>query len=105
MRDVIQKILTTESEAKQLVQAARTEVEQLLSNVRLQARNLVEQAYQETKAEAENILAVAEAEAAREKAERLAGAAAEINATIRLEETTAQQAAQAALRCVCGSSR
>ena len=104
MRDVIQKILTTESEAKQLVQAARTEVEQLLSNVRLQARNLVEQAHRESRVEAEKILAVAEAEAAREKAAQLAGADAEINSTIRLDETTAHQSVEAALRCVCGSS-
>lgn len=104
MREVIQKVIAAETEAKQLVQAARTEADQLVTNARLQARDLVEQAHRETRLEAETILAAAETEAGHEKTERLARATAEINTSFRLDETAARQAADAALRCVCGFS-
>ncbi len=102
MREIIQKVIASESEAKQLVQAARTEADRLLSRTRLEARGAVEQAHREARRETESILAAAETDAAREKAERLARAAAEINARIRLDETVANEAVAAAWRCVCG---
>ena len=104
MREVIQKVIATETAAKQLVQAAQSEADQLVTRARMQARDLVERAQREARLEAEKILAAAEAEAAREKAERLARAAAEIKATIRLDDAMVQQTVAAALRCVCGSS-
>jgi len=102
MREVIQKVIATETEAKQVVQAARTEAGQLAASARAQAGQMLEQANREAKLETEKILSTAEAEAAREKAERLARAAAEINRHIRLDETTAQAAVAAAMCCVCG---
>lgn len=102
MREVIQKVIATETHAKHLVQSAQSDADQLVTRARLQARDLVDQAQREAKLEAGRILETAEAAAAREKSERLARATAEINATIRLDETTAQQSVEAAVRCVCG---
>ena len=104
MREVIQKVIATETEAKQLVQAARIEADLLVSSARLQARDVVEQMHRDAKVETEKILAAAETDAAREKTERLTRAAVEIETDIRLDETTAQQAVETALRCLCGFS-
>ena len=104
MREVIQKVIASETEAKQLVQAARVEADELVRRARLEAHTLVEQAVREARLEAEKILAAAEDAAAREKTERLARAAAEINTRIRLDETAANQVAEAVLHCVCGLS-
>ncbi len=104
MRDVIQKVVATEAEARQLVQAARNEADQLLSGARLQARALVERAHQEVRGEAERIIVAAEKVALQEKTERLARAAVEIKNNIALDETAAWRVADAALRCVCGFS-
>jgi vacuolar-type H+-ATPase subunit H len=104
MREVIQKVIATETGAKQLVQAAQTEADQLLNSARMRARDLADQAHGEAKLETEKIIAAAEDEAAREKADRLADAAAEINTNIRLDAATAQPAVEAAVRCVCGFS-
>ena len=102
MREVIQKVIATETEAKQLVAAARRDADQLVTQARLQARDWAEQAQREAGLAAETILAAAEAEALREKAERLARAAAEIKSYFRLNEAVKQQAVEAALSCVCG---
>lgn len=102
MQEVIQRVIAAEAEAKQLVQAARTEAEQLLGGARVEARQLIEQAKREAQLEAERILAAAEAGARDEKKERLACAAKEIEASIRLDDATAQQAVEAAVRCVRG---
>jgi vacuolar-type H+-ATPase subunit H len=102
MREVIQKIVASETGAKRQVQAAQAEAEQLVADARSQARLLLEQANRDAKLTAENVLAIAETEAAQEKSERLVRAAAEINATILLDESQAQAAVAAALRCVCG---
>ncbi len=101
MREVIQKVIATEGEARQLAQAARAEAERLVAQARQQARDLTEQAGRAAKLEAETLLAAAEAEAAREKTERLALATAEIETNIRLDETMARLAVAAAVRCVC----
>jgi vacuolar-type H+-ATPase subunit H len=102
MREVIQKVIATETDAKQLVQAAQTEADQLLNSARLRARDLADQAHGEAKLEAEIFLAATEAEATREKADRLADAAAEINTNIRLDAAIAQPAVEAGVRCVRG---
>jgi vacuolar-type H+-ATPase subunit H len=102
MRDVIQKVIATENEAKQLVQAAKAEAERLVADARKQARDLVASARQESRNEAEQVVAAAVRGAEQEKMERLACSAAEIETRIHLDETTAKQAVDAAVRFVCG---
>jgi vacuolar-type H+-ATPase subunit H len=102
MRDVIQKVMTTENEAMRIVQAARAAGEQILAQARARSREMVRQAHQEARREAEEILAAAEAEAVRERAENLDLAAAGIKQAIQLDETTARQCVDAAVRCILG---
>jgi len=105
MRDVIQKVIETETEAKRIVQAARAEAEQIMSAAQKQARDLVTQARQEARMATEKMLLAAMQEAEQEKKERLARAAAEILTQVCLDDATVQRAAAAAARCVRGVTK
>ena len=102
MRDVIQKLIETEAEAKHIVETARAEAERILSDAQKQGRDLMALTRQETRVEADRILAAAIREAEREKQECLARAAAEIETQARLNEATKQRAVEEVVRCVCG---
>jgi vacuolar-type H+-ATPase subunit H len=105
MRDVIQKVMAAEHEAKQLVEAARAEAVGFLSAAQNQAREQLETSRRVARAEAQQILADADASAQHEKSAQLNRAIAEIRATIRLDETTRQAAVAAGLRVVCGGNQ
>jgi vacuolar-type H+-ATPase subunit H len=104
MRDVIQKIIASEAEAKQLVASARAESERIVSEARKRAEALRARVNRETQAEAERILAGATRNGEREKAGRVALAAAEIKTQVRLEPFLREQAAAEVVRCVCGQT-
>jgi vacuolar-type H+-ATPase subunit H len=101
MRDVIEKIIATESEAKLVVDAARTEADQILSEARKKGRDVIEKARQEALVEAEKILEIAVETAERDKQQRLADAAAEIESKIQLEPASRKSAVEGVVRCVC----
>jgi vacuolar-type H+-ATPase subunit H len=103
MRDVIQKVIAAEGEAKLIVKAAWKESDRILADARTQAHELMDQARKEAKLEAERILEAAEQEADQEKQERLMQAAAKIQTQIRLEEPIMQRAVGIVVRCVCSS--
>ena len=102
MRDVIQKVLATEAEARRIVQQAKVEAERLLSDARKEGQELIERTRQETRAEGERIVEVAIRTAEQEKRACRARVAAEIESQVRLDETTRQRAVARAIRCVCG---
>jgi vacuolar-type H+-ATPase subunit H len=102
VRDVIQKVIATEAEAKRIVEAAKAVADSISSDAQKQAQELVARARQEARAEADGIVTVAVREAGQEKHERLARAIAEIESQVRLDETTRQRAVAGAIRCVCG---
>ena len=102
MRDVIQKLIETEAEAKHMVEAAKAEAELILSDAQKKGQDLVALTHQETRIEAEKILETATQEAGREKQERLSRAAAEIETQVRLDEAPKQRAVEGVVRCVCG---
>jgi vacuolar-type H+-ATPase subunit H len=102
MRDVVQKILETEGEARQLVETARTEADRISSDARKKGQEIVEQARHEALLEAEKIVEAAVESAEREKQDRLSRAAAEIESQVRIEATTRQWAVDEVVRCVCG---
>lgn len=104
MRDVIQKIIVTETEARQRVQAARAEAERILSEARAHAQEIVEAARQSARLEADEVLTEALRNAETEKKRRLARVAAEIEAQIHIDDATARQMTDAVARCVRGSS-
>ena len=102
MRDVIQKLIETEAEAKQIVEAARAEAGRILSDAQKRGRDLMALTRQETRVEADRILVAAVREAESEKQELLARAAAEMETQVRLNEATKQRAVEEVVRCVCG---
>jgi vacuolar-type H+-ATPase subunit H len=101
MRDVIEKIIATESEAKLIVEAARAEADRIMSNAQTKGHDLVEQARQETLNEVERIIKAATETAEREKQHRLADAAAEIERQIQLDPANRKSAVEGVVRCVC----
>ena len=104
MRDVIQRIIAAEAEAKRIVEIAVAEAERISSEARKQGEHLVAQARLEANLEAERMLEVSLGEAEREKQKRLAGVSAEIEAQVCLDSSTRERAIAGAIRCVCGRS-
>ena len=101
MREIIQKIITTESEAKLAVEAARVEADSILSDVKKKGHDIIEQARQETLIEAEKIVKAVVEEARREKQNRLDTAVDEIENQIQLEPSSRKWAVEGVVRCVC----
>jgi vacuolar-type H+-ATPase subunit H len=101
MRDVIEKIIATESEAKLIVDAARTEADQILSEARKKGLDVIEKTRQEVLVEADKILGTAIETAEREKQQRLADAVAEIEKQIQLAPDSRKSAVEGVVRCVC----
>ena len=102
MRDVIQKVIATEAEARRIVEAARAEAVRISAGAQKQGEELVARTRQEARAEADRVVEAALKTAAQEKRERLARAVAEIDTQVQLDETARQRAVAAAIRCVCG---
>jgi len=101
MRDVIQKIIATESEAKLTVEEARAEADRISSDAQKKGHDVVEQARQEALIEAGRIVDDAVEAAELEKQYRLTDAAAEIESQIQLDPASRKKAAEAVVRCVC----
>lgn len=102
MRDVIQKVIAAEAEARRIVEAARVEADRISAGAQKQGEELVVRTRQEARAEADRVVEAALKTAAQEKRERLARVVAEIDTQVQLDETARQRAVAAAIRCVCG---
>jgi len=101
MRDVIQKIISTENEARLTVEEARAEAERIMSDAQKKGYDLVERARQEALIDAKKIVDASVEEAERKKQSQLAQAVAEIENQIRLDPATKQWAVEGVVRCVC----
>lgn len=101
MRDVVQKIIATESEAKRIVEAAKDEADRIMADAQKKGREMVERARQEALIEANRIIETVVKAAEEEKEHRLADAAAEIEGTIELDPNTRHQIVERVVRWVC----
>lgn len=101
MRDVIQKIVATEAEAKSAVEEARAQADRILSEARRKARDIAAQANVEANSEAECIVAAAVEAADKEKAERLVRAAAKIDKQVGIDEARRRSVVEKVVRCIC----
>lgn len=101
MRDVIQKVMATEIEAKHIVELAKAESDRILSDAQKKGEEIVAQARQEARVEAERIVATAIEAAEQEKQESLARITAEIESQVRLEQTDRQRVVGEVVRCLC----
>jgi V/A-type H+-transporting ATPase subunit G/H len=102
MREVIQKVIATEAEAKHLVEAARAEAGRIIAEAQRQAEALISQARQDARVEGERILTATVDEAGRERQEQVTRATQEMESELRFDEDTRERAIQAVVRCVCG---
>jgi vacuolar-type H+-ATPase subunit H len=104
MRDVIEKIIVTENEAKTIVETARTQAEGIIAEARRKGQDMVEHARREAGVEAEKIMHTAIDAAEQEKASSLALARKSIEQEIRLDEESTRKAVEGVVQCVCGLS-
>lgn len=102
MRDVIQKMLVAEAEAKRIVAQAEGEAERTRAEARRQAQQLADQVRDETRAEVDAAIEEAVQQADRERQQRLAKAAGNIEADLRLDEKRQADAVEVVVRCVRG---
>lgn len=102
MRDVIQKIIEAENQAKLLVETAKAEADRILSDAQKKGQDMVERAREEALDEAERIVEAATEGAEKEKQERLAQIAADIERDVQLEQGRKEWAIEGVVRCVCG---
>lgn len=102
MRDVIQRIIATEDEAKGIVEAARAEADRIMSDARKKGQDIVERARREARVEAEGIVETAVEAAEREKGHEIALSAAGIETEIQLDQKSREWAVEGVVRCVCG---
>lgn len=102
MRDVIQKIIAAESEAKLIVDKAKAEADHILSDAQKKGQDMIDRAREEALFEAERIIEAAIEGAEREKQDRLARIAAEIERDVQLGEDRKERAVEGVVRCVCG---
>ena len=98
MRDIIQKIIATESEARLVVESAKAEADRILSDAQKRGNDLVEQARAKALLESDEIIEAAAREAEKEKQLRLAETIAEIERQIRLEPTTMERTVEGVIR-------
>jgi vacuolar-type H+-ATPase subunit H len=105
MRDVIQRILDSETEAKKRVAAARQEGERIVAAARQEAEHLLRRAREDARVEAERLLTHAIEEAIREKRDCMTRAAENIEAAVRLAPDLQDRIVAEVVRCVTSPSR
>jgi len=104
MREVIQKMVEAEGEAKRILDAAKAEADRLMGDARRQAQGLIEQSRREAKAAAAKVVEAAVQTAEREKKDRLSREIAAVEAETRLDDATRRAAVEAVVRLVSGQS-
>ena len=102
MRDVIEKMLQAEAEAKRIVAQAEVDAEQIRAESRHRAQDLAEKVRLEAHDEAAAIVRQASEEAEKEKQARIARAAKVIDGEVRMDDEFRAGAVEAVVRCVRG---
>jgi|OpeIllAssembly_1097287.scaffolds.fasta_scaffold674719_2 vacuolar-type H+-ATPase subunit H len=102
MREVIQKVLAEEAEAKGILASAHVKADGIIKAAAEQATDLVARAQKEASAEARMKVAVAIQSAEKERTSRLSQALAEIRQQVQLEPAVTGTIVNAVVRCVAG---
>lgn len=105
MRDVIQKIVATENQARRIVEEGRSQADRILFDARKQAQDINMKAYQDAGREAQEIVAEAARAAEDQKRESLAEASAAMEREIVIDEGLKQEILEEIIRHVCGLGR
>lgn len=102
MRDVIQKIVATENQAKRIVEEGRAQADRILADARKQAQDINMRSYQDAGKEAQDIVARAVEAAEGQKRENLAKASVVIEREIVIDEGLKQKIIEEIIRHMCG---
>lgn len=102
MRDVIQKIVATENQAKRIVEEGRAQADRILFESRKQAQDITAKAYQDAGREAQEIIADAVRAAEDHKRETLARASDAIEREILIDAASRQALIKEIIWHVCG---
>jgi len=102
MRDVIQKMLEAEAEAKRLLSEAEAEADRIRADARRRAQRLVETARQEARDEADRLHAEAAEQAGRDRDAGLSRAAQRIEQEVGIDPERRREAVETVVRAVAG---
>lgn len=102
MRDVIQKIVATENQAKRIIEEARVQADRVLAEARKQAQDISTKAYQDAGREAQEIVNEALRAAEDQKQASLEKASGAIEGEIVIDEGLRQKIVEEITRHVCG---
>jgi vacuolar-type H+-ATPase subunit H len=102
MREIIQKIIASENEAKEIVEEAGIEADRILANARRRASEILDQALAEARAETKKIVEEATKVAEEEKQRRLEEARDRLEREVSMDEAARELSIQEVVRCVCG---
>jgi ATP synthase H subunit len=105
VRDVIQKIVATENQAKRIVEDGRTQADRILLEARKKAQDITAKAYQEAGREAQEIIAEAAREAEVERQKTLSEALDRLEREVIIDEKSRQNIIDEIVRHVCGTSQ
>ena len=105
MRDVIQKIVATENQAKRIVEDGRTQADRILLEARKKAQDITAKAYQDAGREAQEIIAEAAREAEGERQKTLNEALETLEREVIIDERSRQKIIDEIIRHVCGTSQ
>ncbi|HOV89524.1 MAG TPA: hypothetical protein PKW07_02305 [Syntrophorhabdaceae bacterium] len=101
MRDVIEKIVSTEGEAKAIIEKAQAERDKIIADARKKAQEIIEKARQDALAESKKIVDAGIEGAEMEKQMKLTQALKDIENRFNLKEGTKEQAIEFIIRQVC----
>jgi vacuolar-type H+-ATPase subunit H len=104
MREVIERLLQAESCARQRLEGARAEAEQILLAARQQAEKTVVEAVEAARVQAGAMVTAAVAQAEGERAELLRAAAKRCDDECRISDELRQELVAGIVRCICMSS-
>ncbi|MEN6615735.1 MAG: V-type ATPase subunit subunit G family protein [Syntrophorhabdus sp.] len=102
MRDVIQKIVATENEAKRTIEEARAQADRIIFEARMQAQDITARALQDASGEASRIVEEATAAAENKQQEILNNAVARIDSQVHIDDTVRKQIIDDIVKLVCG---
>lgn len=104
MRDVIQRVIASEAEARQIVATARIQAAEIVGGARQAGEELRARVASETGAAVVRIMAEAERNAEIERLEWMARATDEITAEVNLAPELRHRTVAAVVRYVCGQT-
>lgn len=101
MKEVIERIVSTENEAKSIIEKARSEAEQIISEAKKQAQDIMENTKKEAIIETQHIIDSSTKKAEEEKQKKLTQKAKEIKDQFVINEDTKQKAIEWVIKTVC----